>query len=553
MKRCANCGQENDDWRPFCTRCGASYSGPAAEPVVAAAPPGAPPAPAAPPPPGVPAAPGSPGAPRPEPRRPSGALIAVAAVVAVVVAVGAFVGISAVGSRDGKASAPTTTFPSAWDPRVADLITFDTAQRKLSYTHPVKVVFLSKAEFKKRVTTDGSTLTAKDRRDIQHATEELRALGMLEGKVDLFARLNQLNGSSILAFYDSKKKEVVIPGSALDVEQKVTLAHELTHTLDDEHFDLTRLNKLGDKYGTDAVTALIEGDATWVENRYIAKLSSADRKAYDKSQQGQGNPADFAGVPKIFEVLQQWPYDFGNQFVSILQNDGGQSRVDEAFKSPPVDQEQVIDPIAFLNNDRPGAITMPPLPRGAKKLDSGKEFGALMWYLVLSERIDAHTALKAALGWGADAYDVAAESGRTCINVHYRGETRGDNTEMMNALRTWIAALPKGMASVKANSDDTLSLHSCDPGVSAKVVTDRSIAAYQLLLFRVAIIKEFMQVGLKPRLATCAADAVTDQTSLSELAGNGPAVLNDVAAMRQIGAVCSAKIATERPPARIDK
>jgi len=42
------------------------------------------------------------------------------------------------------------------------------------------------------VTTEDSKLTAKDRSDLRHATEELRALGMLEGKVDLFARLNQL-------------------------------------------------------------------------------------------------------------------------------------------------------------------------------------------------------------------------------------------------------------------------------------------------------------------------------------------------------------------------
>ena len=330
MKRCATCGQENDDWRPFCTRCGASYAGAAAEPVLTAAPPGAPPAPPAPvppPPPGTPGAPGSsdsPGAPRSTPRRPSSALVAVAAVVAVVVAVGAFVGLSAVGSDDQKASAPTTTttFPAAWDPRVADLIRFDSAERKLEYTHPVKVVFLSTAEFKKRVTTEDSKLTAKDRRDLEHATEELRALGMLEGKVDLFARLNQLNGASILAFYDSKKKEVVIPGSTLDVEQKVTLAHELTHTLDDEHFDLTHIDKVGDDHDTDAVTALVEGDARWVENKYVAKLSSADRKAYDKSQESQASSDDFKGIPKIIEVLQQWPYDFGDQFVSILQNEG---------------------------------------------------------------------------------------------------------------------------------------------------------------------------------------------------------------------------------------
>ena len=412
---------------------------------------------------------------------------------------------------------------------------------------------MSKAEFKKRVTTEDSKLTAEDRSDLVHATEELRAMGMLEGKVDLLAKLNQLNGSSILAFYDSKKKEVVIPGESLDVEQKVTLAHELTHTLDDEHFDLTSMEKQGDDADTDAVSALIEGDARWVENRYVAKLSSADRKAYEKAQASQVNPDDFRGIPKIIEVLQQWPYDFGDQFVSILQDNGGQARVNRAFRSPPVDQEQVIDPIAFLHDDRPGPISTPALPKGAKKLDSGKEFGALMWYLVLSERIDAHVALKATLGWGADAYTTSSENGRTCLDIQYRGETRKDNDEMLSAIHKWIAALPKGMARVKANSDDTLTLHSCDPGAAAKVVTDRSLDAYQLLLFRAVAVKEFIHAGLEPQLATCAADGVLARTTLKDLTGSGPAVLNNAQAMAQIGKNCRATIAADRPVDKIDR
>ena len=128
----------------------------------------------------------------------------------------------------------------------------------------------------------------------------------------------------------------------------------------------------------------------------------------------------------------------------------------------------MIDPIAYLDGDQPGPISAPVLPHGAKKLDSGKEFGALTWYLVLAERIDPHVALKAALGWGADSYTDAREGTKTCIEVHYRGETQQDNAEMLTALHQWIAALPKGMATVKANADDTLSLHSCDPGAGGE-------------------------------------------------------------------------------------
>jgi hypothetical protein len=377
---------------------------------------------------------------------------------------------------------------------------------------------------------------------------------MVQGKVDLFAKANQLSGATTLAFYDDTKKEVVIPGRTLDVAQRVTLAHELIHTLDDEHFDLAKLNKIGDKHDTDAVTALIEGDAVWVQNRYEAKLSLADRRAYARSQATAVGPGALQGVPKIFSLLQDWPYDFGPLFVDVLNAQGGESKVDAAFRSPPIDEEQVIDPVTYLEGDQPGAISAPVLPRGAKKLDGGKEFGALAWYVVLSERIDPHVALRATLGWGADAYTDAREGNKTCIEVHYRGETRHDNAEMLTALHQWIASLPKGMASVKANSDDTLSLHSCDPGAAAKVVTDRSVAAYQLLVFRTTLVDEFVKAGAEPAVATCAADAVTDAASVADInAGKGPAVLSNVAEMTQIGATCRATARTVVPSDQIDK
>ncbi|MDQ1467634.1 MAG: hypothetical protein QOH10_2049, partial [Actinomycetota bacterium] len=184
----------------------------------------------------------------------------------------------------------------------------------------------------------------------------------------------------------------------------------------------------------------------------------------------------------------------------------------------------------------------------------GKEFGALAWYVVLSERIDPHVAMRAALGWGADAYTDAREGNKTCIEVHYRGETRRDNTEMLTALRQWIAALPKGMATVKANTDDTLSLHSCDPGVGAKTVTDRSVAAYQLLLFRTTLIDEFVKAGAEPVVATCAADAVSDKASVAGInAGKAPAIISDVTAMGQIVATCRATASTVVPSDEIDK
>jgi hypothetical protein len=237
----------------------------------------------------------------------------------------------------------------------------------------------------------------------------------------------------------------------------------------------------------------------------------------------------------------------------VLRKVGGEAKVDGAFRSPPVDEEQVIDPLSYLDDDQPGPIAVPRLPKGAKKLDSGKEFGLLQWYLMLSERIDPHVAMHAALGWGADSWVTVREGTHTCIEVHYRGETTHDNKQMLGALHRWVAALPRGMAQVKANPDRTLSLRSCDPGSSAKTVTNRSLGAYQLLVFRSRVIGALVKDNVPPAPATCIADGVTDHTSVAEAnSAYGPAYAQNATAMRRLAVSCRSSLTTIVPSDEID-
>jgi hypothetical protein len=517
----------------MCVKCGASFSGAASDAAFGTGP-DSPPPPAA-----------------PSGNSPKTVITAIVVSIAIVAA--AIVAVTAVGSKH-TASAPTTTFPSTWDPRVISLVQFDAKERGLDYLHPVKVVFLSDATFRKRLTAEATGMSAKDKREVQAELEALRAMGMVQGKVDLFQKLVQLSSETVEAYYDNEKKEVVIPGNTIDLSERVTLAHELTHTLDDEHFDLDKVQKIGDQHDTDAVEALVEGDAVAVQNDYVAKLSPSDRDDYERSQGQESASVDLKGIPKVLGVMQEWPYDVGPVFVGILRKLGGQARVNAAFRSPPIDEEQVIDPITYLDDDRPAAISTPAVPKGATKLDTGKEFGVMQWYLMLSEHIDAHVAMRAALGWGADAYTISRKGTQTCVDVHYRGETTRDNSQMLGALHQWIHALPKGMATVKANADNTLLMHSCDPGAAAKVVTDRSLGAYDLLLFRTSLIGELIAEKIAPAAATCVADGVTDHTSIAEAnSSNGPAFARNAAAMLQLVGSCRSTLSTIVPPDEIDK
>jgi len=76
-----------------------------------------------------------------------------------------------------------------------------------------------------------------------------------------------------------------------DVDVRVTIVHELTHALQDQHFDLTKLDDAVETEGEDfALTALVEGDATSIEDDYLFSLPQAEQDAYFA-----GDPTDHGG------------------------------------------------------------------------------------------------------------------------------------------------------------------------------------------------------------------------------------------------------------------
>ena len=74
------------------------------------------------------------------------------------------------------------------------------------------------------------------------------------------------------------------------------IAHEMTHALDDEYFDLTKIQKAGKNSDQDeAIRSLIEGDARAVENRFNKALTTqrkaqedAERSATARHHRGSG-------------------------------------------------------------------------------------------------------------------------------------------------------------------------------------------------------------------------------------------------------------------------
>ena len=188
------------------------------------------------------------------------------------------------------------SYPEAWDPQVAPIAQKVASLRGLSFDHPVPVRYVPEKKFRRGVGVDESKLSEEERKQIKDLGATLRAFGLIDAKTDLAKSLDTVNQAGVLAYYDPSAEEIVVRSDGpLDLQRKATIADELTHVLQDQHFDLQGLRReaAASKTGSNgALTALVEGDAERIKYRYLASLPKADQDAFDEQEMKQGTSVD---------------------------------------------------------------------------------------------------------------------------------------------------------------------------------------------------------------------------------------------------------------------
>ena len=441
--------------------------------------------------------------PRPRERRPlwilGGVLVAVVALLAGLVGAGVF---------DSGSS-----YPSKWDSRLGALPATVERLRGLKFIHPVPVRFLSESDFKKDVGVDPKP-GAKQKTAMQRFTEQLRAEGLVAGQVDLLKAINAEQQSSVLAFYSPNRKEVVVRGLGTpDAAHRVTLAHELTHVLQDQHFDLNRLEakvRRDPEGDSDALRAFLEGDANRIEDDYVKQLSAVDRSAYQKGRDKEASKADQAtkSVPAIVTLIFSAPYRWGPPVLNVLAADGGNRNVDRAFRRGVFTQKLFIEPSAPLSESKPLKVADPKLKAGEKAVGKSDGYGAFDLYLLLGSRIDPGSALGAAVDWAGGRARTFRADGRLCTRSVVQAKTASGNAVLAANFLQWAAALPSGMAEVGRRGNAVM-VTSCDPGAkSALTSPDAAIERAGGLLdlhgeIEASLMKEVTKSGAPASTARC--------------------------------------------------
>lgn len=250
-------------------------------------------------------------------------------------------------------------------------------------------------------------------RELIAANERLlTALGLLEPSASLEDLYVDLLGSQIAGLYspDDKQLYVVSRSGNLGPSQKVTFAHEYTHALQDQNFDLSgfELDTIGEGDRAIARLSLIEGDATLVMTLWqIDNLTQAELIQMLGEALNPEATRILEEFPPIIVKSLLFPYTSGLNFTQRLQGRGWEA-VNAAFAKPPDSTEQILHPEKYDAGELPVAVDLPAdlaarmgdgWSRGLT--DRMGEFGLSVW---LDEAGDMSTrdAATAAAGWGGD-------------------------------------------------------------------------------------------------------------------------------------------------------
>src|SRR5690242_12228328 len=287
--------------------------------------------------------------------------------------------------------------------------------RELSILRAVKSGAQSRSEIERMIVTnlDDDTTPAE-----MHATEALlRVFGLAPNDFQYRAFLIKLLTEQVAGYYDPKAQQFYL-ADWIDLEgQKPVMAHELTHALQDQHFNLKRFEKWpkGDSDAELAAHALIEGDATLAMTLYMAKHPLVALSFIRSLGSVDAATEQFKQAPRALRESLMFPYEEGSAWATQLYKRGGWQMVSDAFTKLPQSSEQILHADKYYSYEAPLKVTVPELKNvlgpAWKRIDSDVN-GEWGFYLILDEFInDSEQSKRAAAGWAGVRY-VAYEGSR---------------------------------------------------------------------------------------------------------------------------------------------
>lgn len=219
----------------------------------------------------------------------------------------------------------------------------------------------------------------------------LKMFGLVPQDFNLRKSTIDLLTEQAAAFYDYDKKKLFLLDDSSFTSETTTLAHELSHALADQHFDLGKF--MEDTPSNDdenlAHTAVVEGEASWLMIAYDLKQNGQSpvptpdmlKSVADSSDSSMAEYPVLKGSPLYIQQSLLFPYTEGTLFFNAVYKKMGKAAFAAVFTDAPVDSAQIIHPERYFTHEKPSVPELPKLPlANTKEITEGSvgEFDHLL-------------------------------------------------------------------------------------------------------------------------------------------------------------------------------
>lgn len=311
------------------------------------------------------------------------------------------------------------------------------AVRGLDFTDPVAVRPVTEAEIAAKLTEAFDETYPErfyDRRTVAWHT-----MGLIPADVTIREATLAFQTGGVVGFYNPVDGELVYIGDdQLDQSERFTLAHELTHAIDDQNFDLSRIDPIAAACRDEAFQAAlgaVEGSAQYFANRVMVIYPDPDADLGG----GGGLPE---GIPRFILEMTLWPYSAGPAFIGSIGGTEDLAAVDRALTTFPVSTEQVIHPERYPS-DVPTPVDIGDLSAALGPawgdldvMEVGEEF----LHAMLALRLEEDQASAAAAGWDGGVYRAWTDGADAAVLLRTIWDSEADASEFEDAIARWLDA-----------------------------------------------------------------------------------------------------------------
>ncbi len=320
--------------------------------------------------------------------------------------------------------------------------------RGLIPTNDIAPILIGATQLKQNLQADFDNQNPPAAIEIGQRT--LIALGFLPKGASLRSLVLALQAGQVAGYYSPTEKQlfVVSRSGAIGATQRSTYAHEFTHELQDQHFDLKSLDLQAPDQGDRSLArlAMVEGDAVSVQYSWMQQsFGPADLAQLIADASDPAAVAALNNAPPYLRDTALFPYQAGLAFVQGLLQTGGYAAVNAAFARPPDSTEQIIHPDKYAAGEKPIAVALPTdlaSRIGAGWTAAGQDtLGELVIRLWLSEAgIAPNLASDAAAGWGGDRAVLLEGPTGDAVAIETAWDTAADADAFAAAAQTALTA-----------------------------------------------------------------------------------------------------------------